>query len=148
MLIHIYFHPQGKVWAINQAADRVVFGGEAKGLQERDVSKKSLVDICAEKTRDGYEKFGEIDVADDVFYEAVWVVREMHHRDIQAVLDWQREDCYRPLFKALAHGVYDRREGQRVASLALCWLNDHPRQADPIVPMVVVNLAAGRGCYF
>jgi len=151
MRIHIYFHPQGKVWAINQAADRVVFGGEAKGLQEREVSKKNLWDICAEKTRDGYMKFGEFGIADGAFHDAVWIAREMYHRDIRPVLDYLPENVYRPVLEVLAlNGGRRNSINARVASLAVCWLNDHPTPtpAEPIVPMAPVMLAGGRGCYF
>lgn len=151
MRIHIYFHPQGKVWAINQAADSVVFGGEARGLQERSISKKSLWDICTEKTRDGYEKFGEFDIFDiaaGAFCDAVWVVREMYHHDIQPVLDYMPEIVFRPVFEALAHGMEHTSINERAASLALCWLNDHATPAALIVPMVPVRLVGGRGCYF
>lgn len=148
MRIHIFFHPQGKVWAINQAADRVVFGGEAKGLQEREVSKKTLRDICNEKSRDGYEKFGEIDVADGAFHDAVWIVREVYHRSMQQVLEWMPENVCRPVFEALAQGTAFTSSHANAISSALDWLNEHPTPAEPIVPMAPVMLAGGRGCYF
>lgn len=148
MRIYIYFHPQGKVWAINQAADRVVFGGEAKGLQEREVSKKNLWDICADKTRNGYIKFGEINIADGAFHDAVWIVRSLYYRGIQQVLEWMPENVYRPVFYGLVKMGRTSTNNNAVIH-AEGWLAENVSTSiASLVPVPEVRLSCGRGCYF
>lgn len=103
MLLHIYINPEGMVWAINEAGNRVVFGN-ADGVQERSlcVSRQTVADLVQIKFRAGYLKLVAIDVFDGDFMEAVEVIAKAAYLGVGPAVQSTTESVFLPVFEQLA----------------------------------------------
>lgn len=153
MNIHIFFHPGGKVWAINQTGDCVVHGGFSGGLNKRDTTKKELWKIIKEKEAGGYREFGILRncVTADNFLETVRLVRDLYHRGAEEVGRKFDKPFIAPIMREIA-GWRGNDINPRSIRHAQSWVAVSDDFVEPIrmeTPKIETRIQlAGRSCFF